>query len=59
MKDKIRDLLDEVIELQGRLGELGREMAKIAMAPNNLSGGSKTQSTAVSMWVAISVFKSS
>ena len=51
MKDEIRDLLDEVVELQGRLGELGREMAKIATAPNNLSAGPKTQSAVVSVSV--------
>ena len=49
VKDEIHDLRDKVIELQGRLRELGREMAKIATAPSNLSAGSKTQSAAVSV----------
>ncbi|EDQ98269.1 uncharacterized protein LACBIDRAFT_306254 [Laccaria bicolor S238N-H82] len=48
-KDEIHELRDEVIELQGRLGELGREMVKIATAPNNLSAGPRTQSAAVSL----------
>ena len=37
---------------QGRLGELGWEMLKIAMVPNNLSTGCKAQSATVSMSVA-------
>ena len=43
MKDEMHDLQDEVVELQGRSGELDREMAKIATAPNNLSAGPKTR----------------
>ncbi|KAI0316889.1 hypothetical protein OF83DRAFT_1172482 [Amylostereum chailletii] len=33
------EMRDELVELQGRIGELGREMAKLATAPANLSGG--------------------
>ena len=49
VKDEIHDPRDEVVELQGRLGELGREMAKIATAPSNLSAGPTTQSATVSV----------
>ena len=50
VKYEIHDHRDEVVELQGRLGELGiRKMAKIATAPSNLSTGPKTQSAAVSV----------
>ncbi|EDR01407.1 uncharacterized protein LACBIDRAFT_311044, partial [Laccaria bicolor S238N-H82] len=49
VKEEIHDLRDEVVELQGRLGELGREMAKIATAPNNFPAGPRTQSAAVSV----------
>lgn len=35
----MNDIRDEISELQGRVGELGREMAKLATAPNNLSSG--------------------
>ena len=52
MKDEIHDLRDEVVELQGRLSDLGREIAKILTAPNTLSAGPKTQSAAVSLLVA-------
>ena len=41
VKDEIHDFRDEVVELQGRLGELGRAMAKIATALNHLSAGPK------------------
>lgn len=40
--DEIRELRDEVAELQGRLGELGREMANLAT--KNLSSGPTKQS---------------
>ena len=43
---------EEAVELQGRLGELGWEMANIAVAPNNLSAGRIMQAAAVSMLVA-------
>jgi len=33
----INDMRDEISELQGRVGELGREMAKLVTAPSNLS----------------------
>ena len=52
MKNEIHYLRDEVVKLQGRLGELGREMVNIATAPNNLSAGPKTHSVAVSTSVA-------
>lgn len=35
----ISELRDEVAEVQGRIGELGREMAKMVTAPGNLSSG--------------------
>ncbi|KAI0342459.1 hypothetical protein BDW22DRAFT_1395440 [Trametopsis cervina] len=35
----ISELRDELAEVQGRIGELGREMAKMATAPSNLSSG--------------------
>ena len=35
------DIQNEVVELQGGLGELGREMATVATAPNHLSAGPK------------------
>ena len=44
VKEDIHDLWDKVVDLQGQLGELGQEMAKIATAPNNLSAGPKMQS---------------
>ena len=46
---ELQEIRDEVSELQGRVGELGREMAKIATAPSNLSSGPKSQVTSVSM----------
>ena len=49
VKDEIHDLRDEVVELQGRSGEVDREMSKIATAPSNLSVGPKTQFAAVSV----------
>ena len=35
----ISEIQEEIVELQGRIGELGREMAKMATAPTNLSSG--------------------
>lgn len=37
--EELREMRDEIAELQGRVGELGREMAKMATAPLNLSSG--------------------
>ncbi|OBZ76545.1 hypothetical protein A0H81_03140 [Grifola frondosa] len=37
--DAMNEMRDELSELQGRIGELGREMAKIVTAPGNLSSG--------------------
>lgn len=42
----LNDIRDEISELQGRVGELGREMAKLAFAPNNLSSGPSRHSSA-------------
>lgn len=35
----MHEIRDEIMELQGRVGELGREMAKLMTAPLNLSAG--------------------
>jgi hypothetical protein len=35
----VAEIREELIELQGRVGELGREMAKLMTAPLNLSSG--------------------
>ncbi|TFY83160.1 hypothetical protein EWM64_g852 [Hericium alpestre] len=35
----MNEMRDEIVELQGRIGELGREMARMATAPANLSSG--------------------
>ncbi|KAI0791505.1 hypothetical protein BC629DRAFT_1582009 [Irpex lacteus] len=35
----ISELRDELAEVQGRIGELGREMAKMVTSPGNLSSG--------------------
>ncbi|EJF56700.1 hypothetical protein DICSQDRAFT_141042 [Dichomitus squalens LYAD-421 SS1] len=35
----LSDLREEMAELQGRIGELGREMAKMVTAPGNLTSG--------------------
>ena len=45
----LQEIREEVSELQGRVGELGREMVKVATAPSNLSSGSKSQVTSVSI----------
>ena len=37
--DVINELREELAEVQGRIGELGREMAKMVTAPANLSSG--------------------
>lgn len=44
----ISEIRDEMVELQGRIGELGREMAKMATAPSNLSSGPSRSSAPVS-----------
>ena len=46
---ELKEMREEVLELQGRVGELGREMAKLATAPSNLSSGPKSQVTSVSI----------
>ncbi|KAH8102136.1 hypothetical protein BXZ70DRAFT_906118 [Cristinia sonorae] len=35
----MQELREELAEVQGRIGELGREMAKMVVAPGNLSSG--------------------
>ncbi|KAG6914085.1 hypothetical protein DXG01_002495 [Tephrocybe rancida] len=45
---EIRDMKDGLTELQGRVGSLGREMAKLATAPSNLSSGPSRQPPPVS-----------
>ncbi|KAI0719813.1 hypothetical protein C8T65DRAFT_635248 [Cerioporus squamosus] len=35
----LHEIREEMAELQGRIGELGREMAKMATAPGNLASG--------------------
>jgi hypothetical protein len=43
MVKDVREMREEMAEVQGRIGELGREMAKLATAPVNLlSGPSRT-----------------
>lgn len=44
----ISEIRDEMVELQGRIGELGREMAKMATSPSNLSSGPSRSSAPVS-----------
>ncbi|KAI0062480.1 hypothetical protein BV25DRAFT_1825481 [Artomyces pyxidatus] len=44
----MNELREEIVELQGRIGELGREMAKLATAPANLSSGPSRTAAAVS-----------
>ncbi|KAH9848525.1 hypothetical protein C2E23DRAFT_763498, partial [Lenzites betulinus] len=43
----LSDIREEMAELQGRIGELGREMAKIVTAPNNLSSGPSRSPAAI------------
>ncbi|TFK68169.1 hypothetical protein BDN72DRAFT_842191 [Pluteus cervinus] len=43
------EMREELAELQGRVSELGREMAKMATAPSNLSSGPSRQSAQVSV----------
>ncbi|KAF8801246.1 hypothetical protein BYT27DRAFT_7038510, partial [Phlegmacium glaucopus] len=46
---ELQEIREEVLELQGRVGELGREMAKLATIPSNLSSAPKSQVTSVSI----------
>ncbi|KAK0484468.1 hypothetical protein IW261DRAFT_1456698 [Armillaria novae-zelandiae] len=46
---EIQDLRDEMTEIQSRVGELGREMAKLATAPANLSSVPSRQSAEISI----------
>jgi hypothetical protein len=43
----VSELRDELAEVQGRIGELGREMAKMVTAPGNLSSGPSRGSAAI------------
>lgn len=45
---ELQEIREEVSELQGRFGELGREMAKLATAPSNLSNGPKSETISAS-----------
>ncbi|KAG6872193.1 hypothetical protein C0995_012085 [Termitomyces sp. Mi166 len=45
---EIQDLRDGLTELQSRVGSLGREMAKFATSPSNLSSGPSRQPAPVS-----------
>jgi len=40
---EINEIREDIAELQGRAGELGREMAKLATTPANLSSGPTQQ----------------
>jgi fumarate hydratase class II len=44
---ELHDVRDEIAELQGRVRELGREMAKLATSTSNLSSGPKSQMASV------------
>ncbi|KAF4613204.1 hypothetical protein D9613_010916 [Agrocybe pediades] len=46
---EMNEIREEIAELQGRVGELGREMAKLATAPSRLSSGPIAQTTSVSV----------
>lgn len=43
----LSELRDELAEVQGRIGELGREVAKMVISPNNLSSGPSRGSASV------------
>ncbi|KIP10788.1 hypothetical protein PHLGIDRAFT_84460 [Phlebiopsis gigantea 11061_1 CR5-6] len=47
MEAAIHELRDELAEVQGRIGELGREMAKMITAPNNLNSGPSRSSASI------------
>ncbi|KAK7052983.1 hypothetical protein VNI00_004304 [Paramarasmius palmivorus] len=42
---EIKELREEIVELQGRITEIGREMARLAVSPGNLSSAKSMQST--------------
>ncbi|KAI5119479.1 hypothetical protein M0805_007213 [Coniferiporia weirii] len=44
-ENDLNEIRDELIELQGRVGELGREMAKLMTAPPNLTSGPARNTT--------------
>jgi hypothetical protein len=44
---EITDMKEELVELQGRVGEIGREMAKLATSPGNLISGPSRSSTSL------------
>ncbi|KAJ8083388.1 hypothetical protein PM082_009260 [Marasmius tenuissimus] len=46
---EIREVREEIVELQGRIGEIGREMARLAVAPGNLSSNRSRQSAEVTV----------
>jgi hypothetical protein len=46
---ELHDVRDEIAELQGRVGELGCEMAKLATATSNLSSSAGQR-----LWITIS-----
>lgn len=43
----VSDIREELSELQGRMGEIGREMAKMVTSPGNLSSGPSRSSTSL------------
>lgn len=43
----LSDVRDELAELQARMGEMGREMAKLITAPGNLTSGPSRSSAAI------------
>ena len=43
----LSDIRDELAELQARMGEMGREMAKLITAPGNLASGPSRSSAAI------------
>ncbi|KAI0827471.1 hypothetical protein BC628DRAFT_1369821 [Trametes gibbosa] len=43
----LNEIREEMAELQGRIGELGREMAKMVTAPGNLSSGPSRSPAAI------------
>ncbi|KAF8064904.1 hypothetical protein FPV67DRAFT_160506 [Lyophyllum atratum] len=49
VKHDLLDMKDNITELQGRVGILGREMAKLATAPSNLSSGPSRQPGPISV----------
>lgn len=49
VSEEMRELREEIVELQGRVGEIGREMARMAIAPGNLSSSKSRQSADVTI----------